>query len=68
MKFITLLLSFDPFCIEDLLKAHGALMPDFRKFAGRFRSGDVGVLNEEQVVHIAPKKAVGEFMTGRSYD
>ena len=49
-----LLLSFDPFSVEDLLKAHKILMFDLAKTAGRFRPGDVGVFNEERVVHIAP--------------
>ncbi len=49
-----LLLSFDPFSIEDMLKAHKILMMDLTKEAGRFRSGGVGIFSGEQLVHMAP--------------
>ncbi len=48
------LLSFNPYSIDDLLKAHGILMNGLVKEAGDFRSGGVGVFREEQVIHMAP--------------
>lgn len=48
------LLSFDPYSTEDLLKAHCIMMSDLVKEAGWFRSGNVGVFQEERLVHIAP--------------
>lgn len=48
------LLSFNPYSVDDLLKAHGILMTDLVKEAGRFRSGSVGVFKGEQIVHMAP--------------
>ncbi|MEA4964149.1 Fic family protein [Lutispora sp.] len=40
--------------VNDLLKAHGILMNDLVKEAGRFRSGGVGVFKGEKVIHMAP--------------
>lgn len=48
------LLSFNPYSVDDLLKAHGILMTDLVKDAGRFRSGGVGVFKGQQIVHMAP--------------
>lgn len=48
------LLSFNPYSVDDLLRAHGILMADLVKEAGRFRSGGVGVFKGEQIVHMAP--------------
>lgn len=49
-----LLLSFNPFSVEDLLKGHAVMMDGLVPDAGRFRSGGVGVFNGERVVHMAP--------------
>ncbi|MCL2337186.1 MAG: Fic family protein [Firmicutes bacterium] len=49
-----LLLTFDPFSIADLLKAHQILMAGLTNQAGLFRSGGVGVFAGEQLVHMAP--------------
>jgi len=49
-----LLLTFNPFSIEDMLKAHKVLMADLTKEAGLFRSGRVGVFAGERLVHMAP--------------
>ena len=46
--------DFDPYKIEDLLKAHSLMMEGLIKDAGRFRSGNVGVKGGGEVVHIAP--------------
>lgn len=49
------LLSFNPYSIGDLLKAHGGiLMSDLVNNAGHFRTGGVGVFKGSQVVHMAP--------------
>ncbi|KPU45173.1 adenosine monophosphate-protein transferase SoFic [Oxobacter pfennigii] len=49
-----LLLGYDPYSINDMLKAHKVLMTDLTKEAGCFRSGGVGVFAGEQLVHMAP--------------
>ena len=49
-----LLLTFDPFSIEDMLRAHGVLMADLTHEAGRFRAGGVGIFAGERLVHMAP--------------
>ena len=49
-----LLLTFDPFDIEDMLTAHKVLMADLTKEAGRFRSRGVGIFADKQLVHMAP--------------
>lgn len=49
-----LLLSFDPYSMDDLLKVHKILMMDLTKQSGQFRSGGVGVFNKERLVHMAP--------------
>jgi len=62
-----LLLSFNPFNANDLLKAHKVLMLDLTKEAGRFRSGGVGVFAGKKLVHMAPPadivpKLVGDLL------
>lgn len=49
-----LLLSFDPFEIGDLLKAHKILMLDLTDESGRFRSGGVGFFSGAVLLHMAP--------------
>lgn len=39
---------------KDLLKAHEILMAGLIDDAGNYRKGNVGVMNGEQVVHMAP--------------
>ena len=46
--------TLDPFSMEDLLRAHGTMMAALVEDAGAFRTGGVGVLAGEQVIHIAP--------------
>ena len=48
------LLTFNPYSVSNLLKAHGILMADLVKNAGYFRTGGVGVFKGRQVVHMAP--------------
>lgn len=49
-----LLLAFDPYSYQDLLKAHAILMKDLVKEAGQYRAGGVGVFAGKQLVHMAP--------------
>jgi Fic family protein len=44
----------DPYSIEDLLKAHGEMLKELKSDAGRFRTGEVGVMRGQEVVHMAP--------------
>jgi Fic family protein len=48
------LLGFNPYSIEDLLRAHQILMADLVKEAGKFRAGGVGIFKGQQIVHMAP--------------
>ena len=48
------LLAFDPYSLDDLLRAHGMLMEDLVREAGVFRSGGVGVFNGDRLIHMAP--------------
>lgn len=58
------LLTFNPFSVSDLLKAHGILMADLVKNAGHFRTGGVGVFKGSRVVHMAPPaEFVSEHIT-----
>jgi Fic family protein len=49
-----LLHTFDPFSLEDMLKAHKVLMAGLTKEIGCFRSGGVGIFAGAQLVHMAP--------------
>lgn len=49
-----MMLSFDPYSVDDLLKAHAVMMRGLIAENGRFRSGDVGVFNGNVVIHMAP--------------
>ena len=46
--------TLDPYCVADLLKAHGTMMMALKEDAGQFRRGGVGVFNEHGCVHMAP--------------
>lgn len=48
------LLSFNPYSVGDLLKAHRTLMNELVREAGMFRSGGVGVFNGDQLIHMVP--------------
>ncbi|GHU55792.1 hypothetical protein AGMMS49975_18080 [Clostridia bacterium] len=48
------MLEFDPYDVMDLLTAHQILMKDLVKVPGQFRSGNVGVFQGSDAVHIAP--------------
>ena len=49
-----MMLILDPFSVDDLLKAHEAMMKELISENGRFRSGGVGVFNGKAIVHMAP--------------
>jgi Fic family protein len=48
------ILEFNPYHIEDLLRAHGLMMNSLVTEAGKFRSGGVGVFNGNKLIHMAP--------------
>jgi Fic family protein len=48
------LLGFDPYDTMDLLTAHQILMKDLVQTPGQFRSGNIGVVRGQDLVHIAP--------------
>lgn len=52
---------------KQLLQAHNVLMAGLTDDAGNYRKGNVGVMNSEQVVHMAPpanrvKKLMGDLL------
>ena len=49
-----MMLTLDPYSVDDLLKAHEAMMKELISENGRFRSGGVGVFNGKAIVHMAP--------------
>lgn len=49
-----MMLTLDPYSVDDLLKAHKAMMNELISESGRFRSGGVGVFNGKDLVHMAP--------------
>ena len=54
---------FDPCSMDDLLAAHRLMMQDLVTEAGRFRSGNVGVFREGQLIHAGtPAAYVPEVM------
>lgn len=48
------MLEFNPYSVDDLLKAHGIMMSALVHESGRFRTGGVGVFAGEKLVHMAP--------------
>ena len=48
------LITYNPYDVLDLLKAHKILMNDLVKEAGTFRSGGVGIFAGDRLVHMAP--------------
>lgn len=49
-----LMQSLNPLCEDDLLKAHRLMMNNLVNEVGCFRSGGVGVMAGNQVIHMAP--------------
>ena len=56
--------EFDPCSMEDLLTVHGLMTRDVTPESGRFRSGNVGVFQNGQLIHAGtPAAYVPEVMT-----
>lgn len=49
-----MMLTLDPYSVNDLLRAHKAMMNELISESGIFRSGGVGVFNGKVLVHMAP--------------
>lgn len=49
---------------KDLLEAHGVLMSGLINDAGMYRRGGVGVMEGEQVIHLAPPRGAGTATDG----
>ncbi|GMO32273.1 MAG: Fic family protein [Termitinemataceae bacterium] len=49
------IMTFDPYAIDDFLKAHNLMTQGLVKESGRFRSGDVGVFDGNKAVHIGAR-------------
>jgi len=49
--------SYDASSRRDLLLAHGIMMKGLAPDAGRFRTGNVGVLRGDRVAHVAPQSS-----------
>ena len=48
------IVPFNPFSLEDLLRAHAQMMSALVETAGQFRRNGVGVFDGDRAVHIAP--------------
>ena len=58
-----LISQFDPYSLDNLLKAHKIMMDGLTKDAGRFRSSNVGVYSEGKLIHAGtPANYVPELM------
>jgi Fic family protein len=49
------MMTFNPYSIDDFLKAHKLMTQGLVKEAGEFRSGDVGVFDGDKVIHIGAR-------------
>jgi len=49
------IMTFDPYSINDFLKAHNLMTQGLLKDSGRFRSGDVGVFDGDRAVHVGAR-------------
>lgn len=59
----------NPYSIDDLLRIHGIMMNGLVKEAGKLRSGQVGVYNQEgKVVHLAPPADFVPQQLGQLFD
>ena len=59
-----LMITLNPYCEKDLLKAHKLMMANLVRECGRYRSGGVGVFNGEVCVHMAPPAARVPLLIG----
>ncbi|WP_165006500.1 Fic family protein [Neisseria yangbaofengii] len=68
------MMSFDPYCVADLLAAHRLMMQGIAADAGAFRSGDVGIFNSGGgLVHVGARpqfvpKLVADLLTWAKND
>ncbi len=46
--------TFNPYSVDDLLRAHSLMMSALSDDAGHFRRDGVGVFSEEKLIHLAP--------------
>lgn len=46
--------TWQPTCVDDLLKAHTLLMDGLLETAGVFRTGGAGIMKGKQIIHLAP--------------
>lgn len=51
----TNIINYDPYKIESFLNAHKVLTTDLISESGKFRSGDVGVFNGKEVIHMGAR-------------
>lgn len=63
-----LLPTINPFNPKDLLKAHQVMMNGLVRENGRFRSGGVGVVGNQGVVHIAPSPMMVPQLIGQLFE
>jgi len=49
------IMGFDPYAVNDFLKAHRLMTDELVKESGVFRSGDVGVFDGDVVVHVGAR-------------
>lgn len=49
------IMTFDPYSVDDFLKAHKLMTQGLVEESGRFRSGDVGVFDGDKAVHIGAR-------------
>jgi Fic family protein len=49
------IMTFDPYTVKDFLKAHKLMTDRLVKESGKFRSGDVGVFDDDVVVHMGAR-------------
>lgn len=50
--------DFDPFSLDSLLSAHSIMMRGIIKDAGKIRTGNVGVFNGTDLIHLAPPPSI----------
>ena len=60
--------SLDPTSVDDLLSAHGVLMGGLVGEAGRFRNGNVGVFDGDELIHAGTPAAYVPQVIGELFD
>jgi Fic family protein len=49
------IMTFDPYSVDDFLRAHKLMTQDLLDESGEFRSGDVGVFDGDKAVHVGAR-------------